>query len=317
MTLNRGFTYREKLGSNATGASLLEYLITHYRHSSEEDWQARIDSGRVRLNGSPAGHDTMLRPGQTLTWHRPPWHEPEAPTGFAIVFLDTHLLAVAKPRGLPMMPGGGYLNRTLLYLVQARFPEATPLHRLGRGTSGLALFARSDLARSSMTSAWQKGRIQRFYRASVKGRFEASNLEIRVPIGPVFHPVLGKVHAASETGKPSRSRVRLLEARETTSIVEVEIETGRPHQIRIHLAAAGFPLDGDPLYPEGGVPSRETTALPGDPGYFLHAERLSFRHPDTNGQVDIECAPPAILRRRDQSPQASSQSKQGKPLRAP
>ena len=108
MTLNRGFTYREKLGSNASGANLLEYLITHYRHSSEEDWQARIDAGRVRLNGSPAEQETLLRPGQTLTWHRPPWHEPEAPTSFAIVFLDTHLLGVAKPRGLPMMPGGGY-----------------------------------------------------------------------------------------------------------------------------------------------------------------------------------------------------------------
>ena len=189
MTLNKGFTYSAKLGPDVKGTTLLDYLISHYQHSSDEDWRARIDSGRVRLNGTPANQMTILQSGQTLTWHRPPWLEPEAPTGFAVLFVDTHLLAVAKPRGLPMMPGGGYLTRTLLHLVRQRFPEATPLHRLGRGTSGLAIFARSDLARSSMTSAWQEGKIHRIYRALVQGQLGAGDLDIQIPIGPVFHPL--------------------------------------------------------------------------------------------------------------------------------
>lgn len=297
MTLNKGFTYREKLGPAATGITLLDYLTAHYQHSTNEDWRTRIDSGRIRVNGRPADQTTVLRPGQTLTWHRPPWREPQAPTGFAILFIDAHLLAVAKPRGLPMMPGGGFLTRTLLHLVRQQYPEATPLHRLGRGTSGLALFGRSDLARSTMTSAWQEGEILRIYRALVRGRLEENELDIQVPIGPVFHPLLGDVHAVSETGKPSRSRARLIEFRDTMSLVEVEILTGRPHQIRIHLAAAGHPLCGDPLYPIGGVPDPAARALPGDPGYYLHAERLSFRHPETKKQINIQCTPPPVLRR--------------------
>jgi 23S rRNA pseudouridine1911/1915/1917 synthase len=115
------------------------------------------------------------------------------------------------------------------------------------------------------------------------------------PIGPVPHPKLGHVHAVSESGKPSLSHVRLIEARDGAALVEVSIPTGRPHQIRIHLAAAGHPLVGDPLYAQGGVP-REKPGLPGEGGFWLHSQRLSLPHPGTGRRLDLECPPPPVLR---------------------
>jgi 23S rRNA pseudouridine1911/1915/1917 synthase len=89
----------------------------------------------------------------------------------------------------------------------------------------------------------------------------------------------------------------VVEQRDEAFLCDIRIATGRPHQIRIHLAAAGHPLVGDPLYPAGGVPKPECRALPGDPGYLLHAAELTFRHPVTERQVTLECRPPTALRR--------------------
>jgi 23S rRNA pseudouridine1911/1915/1917 synthase len=209
-------------------------------------------------------------------------------------------LAVAKPQGLPTLPGGGFLVHSLLHLVRARYSDATPLHRLGRGTSGVALFARTTHARSALTHAWQKNDVLRVYRALVMGCPQNEELDIRAPIGPVPHPLLGKVHGVHAEGKRSHSKVRLLERRGKTSLVQATLVTGRPHQIRIHLAYAGYPLVHDPLYIPGGIPARETRALPGDLGYHLHAERLGFRHPHSGKRVQIECFPPPPLRLRSE-----------------
>ena len=118
---------------------------------------------------------------------------------------------------------------------------------------------------------------------------------VDAPIGPVSHPRLGRVHAAKAAGKPSLSHVEVLAERGDRAIVAVRIATGRPHQIRIHLAFAGHPLVGDPLYVSGGVPGPDP-ALPGDGGYRLHAERLVLAHPTTRARLVLECAPPLELR---------------------
>jgi 23S rRNA pseudouridine1911/1915/1917 synthase len=138
--------------------------------------------------------------------------------------------------------------------------------------------------------------VERSYRALVTGRFPRGETILEHPIGLVPHRLLGTLHAVSPTGKRARTRVRLLERREDVSLVEIEIETGRAHQIRIHLAAAGHPLVGDALYPPGGVPPPDGDSLPGATGYLLHAHRVRFPHPRTSGEVVIHCGPPPLYR---------------------
>jgi len=292
--MNSGFEYREEIGPRAAGRTVLEHLAGQYRHSNEGVWRVRIAAGEVRLGEVAAAATDVLRNGQSLVWKRPPWDEPSVPLDYAVLYRDADLLAVAKPRGLPSVPNGGYLEHTLLRLVQRTHPEATALHRLGRGTSGLLLFARSDQARRALSADWRDGRVEKVYRALVQDPLAADALRIDTPIGRMPHPRLGYVHAACPDGKRARSHVRVLERRSATTLVDVRIETGRPHQIRIHLAFAGHPLQGDPLYAAGGG-LLEEAGRPGDPGYRLHAHRLGFAHPTTGRRLELECAPPPVL----------------------
>jgi 23S rRNA pseudouridine1911/1915/1917 synthase len=295
MRLNDGYEYREQLGPTADGATLLAHLADRYRHSSAKEWAARIEAGQLFLDGRRAAADALLRRGGELVWRRPPWEEPPAPREFTLIYEDGELLAVAKPAGLPTLPGAGFFQSTLLHLVRAQAPDAAPLHRLGRWTSGLVLFARTPQARGELLRQWSGREVEKRYRALVSGLPPWERLIIDTPIGPVPHGSLGTIHAASAGGKTSLSRVTVLERRADACLCDVAIETGRPHQIRIHLAAAGFPLVGDPLYRPGGLPDPDSRALPGDPGYMLHSAELSFRHPRTGRRMVIRCQPPAPL----------------------
>ena len=290
--MNSGYTYREQVPQRGAGRGLAVFLAERHPHSSAPIWGERIGRGEVLLDGAAPQPDQRLRAGQTIAWSRPPWEEPQVDTRFEVLFEDAFLLAVAKPRGLPTVPGGGeFLENTLLSLVRKRTPSASPMHRLGRSTSGIVLFALTPRARSIVQQAFREGRMRKTYRALVQGAPPA-RLLIDTPIGPVLHPLLGTVHAASPTGKASHSAARLLEQRQGCALVEVEIATGRPHQIRIHLAAAGYPLIGDPLYLAGGGVS---ASLPGDPGYLLHAWRLGLAHPTSGAALELISRPPVEL----------------------
>jgi 23S rRNA pseudouridine1911/1915/1917 synthase len=292
--LNDGYVYREKLG-RPPGKSALAYLTSKYRHSTEAEWRARFERGEVELDGRRADGSELLQTGQLLCWHRPPWEEADTPQGFGLVYEDAQLLAVVKPSGLPTLPSGGFLKNTLLAFVQARWPEAIPMHRLGRATSGLVLFTRTREAASHVATRWRGG-VHKRYRALAQGLAAEESYEIHAPIGLVPHPLLGDVHGASERGKPSHSSARVLQRREDQTLFQVDIHTGRPEQIRIHLAFIGHPLVGDPLFAAGGLPHVESPGLPGDGGYLLHAESLVLTHPRTGERLQLHAPPPPGLR---------------------
>jgi 23S rRNA pseudouridine1911/1915/1917 synthase len=302
LPLNHGYSYREQLGPRARGLSGLEYLSRTWRHSTEQDWRERFERGEVELDGAVAHGAEVLRPGQYLTWHRPPWEEEETPQSYEICHQDEAILAVVKPGGLPTVPAGGFLENTLLYLVRARFPEAIPMHRLGRATSGLVLFARTPSAASELTRTWRERTVEKRYRALSSGVASQELFEISAPIGLVPHPRLGSIYGAVESGKPSLSTARVLERRGAETLFEVDIHTGRPEQIRIHLAFIGHPLSGDPMYRAGGLPKSENPGLPGDGGYLLHAESLVFTHPLSGERVRLHAPPPLLLRAGHGSP---------------
>jgi 23S rRNA pseudouridine1911/1915/1917 synthase len=299
MQLNQGYEYRERLDNNAEGLTLLAYLSRRHRHSSAAEWATRITAGQVLIDARAVHPDSILRRGTTLVWRRPPWVEPDAPRSFIVLYEDQDLLAVAKPAGLPTLPGANFLQATLLHQVQTYAPDAAPLHRLGRWTSGIVLCARNQQARAAVVRQWSTQQVVKRYRALALGCPGWDDLSVSTPIGPVPHALLGTLHAAAADGKPALSRITVIERRGAAFLCDVRIATGRPHQIRIHLAAAVHPLLDDPLYRVGGVPAADSHALPGDPGYHLHAAELSIRHPRSGDELLITCEPPPLLRREN------------------
>jgi 23S rRNA pseudouridine1911/1915/1917 synthase len=290
--LNRGYAYPTLISSNDHGRTLLSHLASLYPHSSPQAWQQKLDNCEVTVNGVAATGSESLTSGQTLVWNRPPWIEPDAPQHFEVLFHDDHLLAVNKPGGLPTLPGGGFMENTLLRLVQKQTPTANPVHRLGRATTGIVLFAKTPQAAAQLSADWNTYRVQKIYRALAQGIAQHDTYEILTPIGLVPHPLIGSVWAANPGGKPSKSLAKVISRTTSTTTFEVSLHSGRPHQIRIHLASIGHPLVGDPLYGFTGLPLENLPGLPGDGGYFLHAQFLKFRHPVTGEQIDLEAALP-------------------------
>ncbi len=295
--LNRGHAYTAIISPKHRGRILLSHLASLYPHSTQQDWQQKLNNHEVTINGVTATGSESLASGQTLVWNRPPWIEPDTPQHFEVLFEDLHLLAVNKPAGLPTLPGAGFMENTLLRLVRKQFPNANPVHRLGRGTSGIVLFAKTAQAASKLGADWNTSRVQKIYRALAQNVAQHDAYEILTPIGLVPHPRLGMVWAANSSGKPSKSLAKVISrtsiSTPSTTTFEVTPNSGRPHQIRIHLASIGHPLVGDPLYGLSGQPLEDAPGLPGDGGYFLHAQFLRFQHPVTGEHINLEAALPA------------------------
>ena len=268
-------------------------MASLYPHSTPQVWQQKLNNGEVTLNGVIATGSESVTSGQTLIWNRPPWIEPDAPRHFEVLLDDPHLLSVNKPSGLPTLPGAGFMENTLLRLVQKHVPDANPVHRLGRGTSGIVLFAKTPQAASSLTANWNTPKTQKIYRALAQNVAAQDVYEILTPIGRVPHPRLGSVWATNPNGKPSKSLAKVISRSASTTTFEVSLYSGRPHQIRIHLASIGHMLVGDPLYGVTGQPLESLPGVPGDGGYFLHAEFLKFHHPITGEQINLEARLPS------------------------
>lgn len=297
MSFNQGWTYQDTVKRDSAGKTVLNYYSDRYKHSTSSEWQQRIETGQILLNGKPTKPDIVLDLGQELVYQRPPWEEPAVPLSFETIYEDADIVVINKPSGLPVLPGGKFLEHTLLFLLQRLYPENTPIpiHRLGRGTSGLMLLARTKKAKSCLSQQMRDRKISKIYLAKAAGTISQDKFSISDRIGKIDHPYLGYIYGATPSGKEAYSKCQVIKRDNSYTIVEVNILTGRPHQIRIHLAAAGYPLLGDPLYLPGGIPlvDKERIITPSHCGYFLHAHRLSFIHPGTKQQISFACQPPA------------------------
>ncbi len=294
--MNHGWTYSDVIKAKYAGMAVVDFYASLYRHSSRETWLNRIAEGEITLNGEPASPNIILASGDKLEWRRPPWEEGEVPRDFRIVYEDESIIAVDKPAGLPVVPDGGFLENTLVHMLSLHYPGENPVpaHRLNRGTSGLILFSRTPEARRNLAAQFRDktartgGEMRKIYFARTipypNGK-PGDAITVTTPIGKVPHPWLGSVHAACPNGKSSCSICEIAACDAASTLWKVDLVTGRPHQIRIHLASIGVPLIGDPLFLPGGLPRPH--ALPGDCGYFLRSVSLTFRHPTTDNLTTI------------------------------
>ena len=287
---NHGWIYTDRVNGKAAGQTVLDFYSQRYLHSDRQVWQERIEQGQIEVDGKTVDPKYPLQAGQILTYWRSPWVEPEVPLQLPVLYRDEDLWAIDKPPELPVLPGGDFVYHTVLEQLKIQYPQESlfPLHRLGTGTSGLLLLGRSALGRRELSRQFREHICRKIYRTIIGPCTLPEKFECHQAIGKIPYPQLGYIYAASPQGKPAQSYGRILARSPEKTWLEVEIRTGRPHQIRIHLASLGYPLLGDRLYGLGGIPpSHQNKVRPSDGGYTLHSYQLGFIHPRTQETITL------------------------------
>jgi 23S rRNA pseudouridine1911/1915/1917 synthase len=277
-------------------ARLDKYVCAQVPELSRTQVQRLIAAGNITVNGQKAKPGHRLSPGDRIDVNIPPTPpqelKPEA-IPLKIIYEDDDLLAVDKPAGLAVHPAPGHPAHTLVNAILAHFPHLADIgdwlrpgvvHRLDKDTSGVMLVAKNSAAQANLSKQFKSHSVTKAYLALVKGKLEPESGIIEADIGR--DPRNRKKMAVVAQGREARTEYRVIKYIGGYTLLEVMPETGRTHQIRVHLAAIGFPVVGDKVY---GVKSPHLSRQ------FLHASRLGFRLPSTGEYVEFESALPPDL----------------------
>ncbi len=270
--------------AHAEGVRVDRFLADALPHRSRTAWQREIRRGSVLIAHKSAQARDLVHQGQTIdvTWNEdegaPLLSNREAVDQSLIIYQDDWIVVVNKPRGLVVHPSVGHQDDSLVQRLWSLLtPEASEdarpgvVHRLDRDTTGLLVLARSEVVRRRLSEAIQQRTVYRRYLAVVMGHLAVPNGTIEGPIAR--HPKHRLKMAVVVGGRPAVTHYRTLAQDKNRSLLQLSLETGRTHQIRVHLASIGHPVIGDALY--GG----ESCA--GLEGQALHAASLAFTHPIT------------------------------------
>ena len=275
-------------------------------HITRNQVQKLLKSGNIKVDGKAVKASHLVDAGEHVTVE---YEMQYAPTLYAenialdIIFEDDYLIVVNKPAGLIVHPGAGNATGTLVNALIYHCEHLSNdngllrpgiVHRLDKDTSGLLIAAKDNSIHGHLRSQFSKRTIEKYYYALVWGRFDEDQGEIDAPIGR--SPKNRKKFTVIETGRPSLSRYEVLERFDFLTLVRVKLETGRTHQIRVHMTHANHPLFGDPYY--GGRNSKIITLnmrnrqlaarlLGMLNRQALHARRLVFKHPISNETMEL------------------------------
>lgn len=272
---------------------VLARLLPEHSRSRLQDW---IREGRVRVDGCDEDNvKRVVHGGERIDVLEAPAPEVVAATpediSLTVLYEDEDILVIDKPAGLVVHPGSGNWSGTLLNALLHRLPLARTLpragivHRLDKDTSGLLVVACNEIAQTDLVRQLQARTVKRQYLALARGDVRR-NVTVDAPIGR--HPTQRTRMAVLEGGREARTQITVREHYASTTLVECSLETGRTHQIRVHMAYLGHPLVGDTLYGGG-------RGLPVFPRQALHAWRLGLIHPRTGESLAWESPIPADL----------------------
>jgi len=279
-------------------ARLDKYVCAQIPELSRSQVQKLIAEGNITVNGQKAKPGLRLNVGDKIQVNIPPTPpqelKPEA-IPLKIIYEDDDLLVIDKPAGLTVHPAPGHPAHTLVNAILAHFPHLAEIgdalrpgvvHRLDKDTSGVMLVAKNSAAQANLSKQFKSHAVTKAYLALVKGRLEPEEGIIEADIGR--DPRHRQRMAVVAEGKEARTDYRVIKYVGGYTLLEVRPETGRTHQIRVHLAAIGFPVVGDKVY---GVKSPHLSRQ------FLHASRLGFRLPSTGEYIEFESALPEDLQK--------------------
>ena len=281
------------------GKRLDQALAEMFPEHSRSRLQGWIKSGELQVNSRPASQRQKVTGGESITLHtlytpHQDWEAEEIPLD--VVFQDEWVLVINKPAGLVVHPGAGNPAHTLLNALLhhdprlAVVPRAGIVHRLDKGTSGAMLVARTPEVHTFLVAELQKRTISREYEAIVSGVMTAGGT-IRLPIGR--HPVKRTRMAVVQDGRNAVTHYRIIRKYRAHTHVRILLETGRTHQIRVHLSHLHYPIVGDPEYRSRamiprGCSEELTLGLQTFPRQALHARSIGFNHPETGKHMSCD-----------------------------
>lgn len=294
---SQSFTISEELDGRRVDAALASLLDVSRTFAAEI-----TEAGGVFVDGRMVSKSDKVRAGSRLDAAWAPKQEPtvipvQVPE-LGIIYDDDHIVVVDKPVGVAAHPSMGWEGATVLgALAGAGYRIATTgpaerqgiVHRLDAGTSGLMVVAKSEHAYVTLKAAFKERTVEKIYHAVVQGYMDPLSGTIDAPIGR--HPSHSWKFAVTRDGKDSVTHYETLEAFAGASLLEIHLETGRTHQIRVHMSAMRHPCVGDPLY--GSDPTLNEKL--GLSRQWLHAHKLAFTHPATGDWVQFESPYPADL----------------------
>jgi tRNA pseudouridine32 synthase/23S rRNA pseudouridine746 synthase len=262
--------------------TVLEYLISHFPHVQAQSWRERIANGKVTLDdGTTLTAESLYRHGVTVLYSREIEQEPAPTVEEAILLQDSEILVADKPHGMVVTPSGDHVERSLLSRLQSRtgLKQLAPVHRLDRETAGVVLFTIHTESRPHYHQLFSSGAIEREYLAVARvGNTELQkewDIRTRLEEGDPWYRRRIAKHDGAESN--AITRIQLLETRNGFGLFRLLPETGKKHQLRVHMASQGFPIVGDLLYPEIREYDESDSPLQ------LLAYRLSFIDP-LNGE---------------------------------
>ncbi len=285
-----------EVGQAQAGRRLDAALAEGVAELSRAQARRLIESGHVRVAGAAARPAQRLRKGERVEGEIPP-PEPSrlepAAIPLAILYEDEHLIVVDKPAGLVVHPAAGHRGDTLVHalLHHARTLSAVGgaerpgiVHRLDRDTSGVLVVAKSDVAHRRLAECFRAHTIEREYLALVRGAPRAEHGSVTRPIGRARSDPKRFTVRSPRAARSAATHWEVIERLRGYCLLRVRLETGRTHQIRVHLASVGLPVAGDPTYGGG----RKADAALGLERQALHAGRLGFEHPVSGERLSFE-----------------------------
>lgn len=290
------------IGEEGAGQRIDNFLLRLAKGVPKSHVYRILRSGEVRVNKGRVGADYRLRAGDEV--RVPPIRTAARPDRgmvpareFSIVYEDAGLVVVDKPSGVAVHGGSGVSYGMIEQLRRARPAEKVLelAHRLDRETSGLLIVAKRRAVLAKLHDLFREGGIAKRYLALVKGSWRNPLQHVRLPLHKYLTADGERRVSVDVAGKAAHSVVRLVARWENFSLVEVELKTGRTHQIRVHLSHLGFPIAGDDKY--GDFAFNKTLAQAGLRRMFLHAAKLDFTHPQSGEHLQLAAPLPVELQR--------------------
>lgn len=310
---------------NSEPVRIDKFLSLHPEIKTRSRAEYLLDSGHVFVNGKPVKASYKIKPFDEIKIQIPEASEPKTLEGLNleldIVFEDKDLIVINKPAGLVVHPAAGHQNDTLVNALihhtddlSMKFGDDRPgiVHRIDKETSGLLVVAKNDETHAGLAAQFKERTISRIYEAIVIGGFHPK--EGRITSYLARHPTDRKRYAsikekpqrlteklqnppAEPAGKWAATNFKVLATKNNLSLVQLKLETGRTHQIRVHLSEKGFPIIGDVMYGSASKMKNLKTEITSDfknfQRFFLHAKTLGFTHPTTKTELFFESSWPA------------------------